>query len=701
MKAFAPSLICNVLLLLSILLPRDAFANPAEQSIIMFRQLSTTEGLSNNSITALCRDSRGFLWVGTASGLNRYDSYTFQQYYQDTDNLPDDGISDIFEDRTGNIWVRTSQGYTIYDYQTGKFNQNSKDVLRQFNISCDTILRAGTEHKKKYLWAYDQSKIHLYDYQQKVTKIYPLMNSSIARLFVTDEYIYSIYNNGKLYSTNINSSLAQEISIPAQYNQYLENHLPRVHIDSNGGIWVYTYQNSLLLYKKNMQTEWREVKLPVFTEQFNRIRDIAEDGHGNIWLITSHLGAFIYQPQSGTLTNMSHDPLKSHTIASNNLSAIHIDWEGIVWIGNFKHGISYHAPQCQVFLNQKFWQHNDILSFCEDSLSMWYGTDGGGLMRQSRNALMPEQIKTPANVIVTIKKDSKNRIWIGSFQNGLICYDRGRITQYTTANSELKGNEVYGIQEDRHGYIWISTLNGYIQKLDTDTQKFQTVFNMQAYENINQLIYDGKDTLFAATSQGLLAIDAANNQCKFIYSNAGNQQPLKRQYLYALYRDSRNMLWMGGKQGLTCWNLNTDSIHYIDRSNGLPANMVTAINEDNNKQVWVGTSNGIARINLAQNLLSITTYDVTDGLTDNTVNERSLHKLKNGNILVGTPNGYTTIIPQEIVHNTYNAEVRTQILLSARNTERQVTRMRHRSHLERETPFLSTAILHIRFHRTG
>lgn len=93
-------LICYWTLFLSILLPYDTYAGPTEQSIVMFRQLSTTEGLSNNSINSLCRDSRGFLWVGTTSGLNRYDSYTFQQYYQDTDNLPDNSITDIFEDWT-------------------------------------------------------------------------------------------------------------------------------------------------------------------------------------------------------------------------------------------------------------------------------------------------------------------------------------------------------------------------------------------------------------------------------------------------------------------------------------------------------------------------------------------------------------------------------------------------------------------------
>ncbi|MCD8182217.1 MAG: response regulator [Bacteroides sp.] len=646
-----------MVLLLSTLFSYNARANSTEQSTIMFRQLSTTDGLSNNSINCLCRDSRGFLWVGTASGLNRYDSYTFQQYYQDTDNLPDNGITDIFEDWQGNIWVSSNQGYAIYDYQTGKFSQNSKAALQQFNIACDTIIKIGTDNKKKYLWTYDKSKIHLYDHQQNITKIYPLAEPSITKLFVTDTYIFSIYNSGKLYFTDINSSQTQEIPIPSQYKRFLEKHIPSVYIDHNDDIWIYTFQNSLLLYKKNMQTAWEEIKLPIHTEQFNRIRHIAEDTKGNIWLITSHLGGFIYQPQSGTLTNLSHDPMRSHTIASNNLNAIHIDREGIVWIGNFKQGISYYVPQSQVFLNQNLWQYKDMLSFCEDSLSIWYGTDGGGLMRQTAGEQMPERIPTPANVIVTIKKDSKHRLWLGSFQNGLICYDHGKITQYTTENSELLENDIYGIQEDKYGYIWISTLGGCIQKLDVKSRKFRTVFNRQGTMNIRELLYTGNDFLYAATSLGLITVDIDSGKCRFIYSNAAQKQVLKKLNLYTVYKDSRNILWMGGTQGLTYWNLNTDSICYMDRSNCLLANLVTAIGEDNNKQIWVGTCNGITRINLAQNPFSMTGYNVSDGITANDVNERALYKLKNGNILVGTSNGYTTIIPQEIVHNTYNAEV--------------------------------------------
>jgi signal transduction histidine kinase/DNA-binding response OmpR family regulator/streptogramin lyase len=629
-----------------------------ERNDIMFRQLSTSQGLLNNNVTALCRDSRGFLWIGTASGLNRYDSYTFQQYQQDGDSLPDNSISDLFEDHTGNVWIATSRGYAIYDYRTGRFSQDTSSALRQLSVACDTLINAGTGFKKRYLWAHDDTKIYLHDHGRGMTKIYPLLEASVTKIFVTAEFVYSIYNSGRVYRTNVSSSLTQRIAIPERYDNLIARHSPRVYVDSNDGIWIYTFENSLLLYKKNMQTEWEEVRLPVRAEQFNRIRDIAEDDSGNIWIITSHLGGFIYQPAAGTLTNFTNDPLRSHTIASNNLNAIHIDREGIVWIGNFKHGISYYAPHSQVFLNQRFeGETSDILAFCEDSLDLWYGTDGGGLMGQRRGEPMPRQVGTPANVIVTIRKDSRGRLWLGSFQNGLISYDRGKIRQYTIGNSGLMGNDVYGIQEDKDGHIWIGTLNGCVQRLDVEKGEFHTVLDMRDKINISELLWGNDETLYAATSRGLMAIDVNNSQCRFVRQNAGGTRPIKSQHLYTLYKDSRDMLWMGGTQGLTCWDLATDSVTYIDQAGGLPTNLVTAIHEDNNKQIWVGTCNGIVRINLAQEPLSITRYDVTYASTANSVNERSIYRLRNGNILVGSPDGYTTIVPQEIARDTYKGEI--------------------------------------------
>lgn len=627
------------------------------QNDIVFRHLSISEGLSNNSVNCLCRDSRGFIWIGTAFGLNRYDSYSFQRYYDYNSGLPGNGIRNIFEDPEGDIWLDTHKGYCIYQYVTGKFSTDLPAKLRKYDIPCDSINHAGTDRTKKFLWCNDNEKLYLYNHATKVTKAFPLLSKYITSVCVTNEYVYTLYGNGDFYSIHINSSQTRAIDIPARYKERLNGAYPEAYTDNNGGIWVHTFLNSLLLYKKNVEEEWQEVILSDKVEPFNRIRSIAEDSNGNVWLITSHLGAFIYHPKSGTLTNLVHYPFQSHTIASNNLYALHIDQDGIVWIGNFKHGVSYYVPQSQVFLNYRFPDYNDILNFREDDSYLWYGTDGGGLMRYSRKEGVSEKIPLPANVIVTLKTDSKGRMWLGCYQNGLICYDHGRITQYTTANSELLENDVYGIQEDGRGYIWLSTLNGGMHRLNPASGEMQTVFARKDAINIRELLYMGNDTLYAATSLGLMRINTANCHYEFIRSNRTGTQPLEEMNLYAICRDTRNILWMGHTKGLTYWNLDTDSVCILDQNHGLPINMVKAIIEDNNRQMWVGTCNGIVRINLSQRPLSIVSYGVGDGMISDDVNERAMYKAKDGNILVGTPNGMISIVPQEIMRGDYNAKV--------------------------------------------
>lgn len=132
MKQLLLFLICNLAFLLTVQ------GNSAEiPPAVMFKQLSTTEGLSNNSVRSIYRDNRGFLWVGTESGLNKYDGYSFQQYYQNNSDLPDDAISEIFEGPDDNVWIRTSSGYSIYNIRP----VNSTMTINPYSMGCKSPVK--------------------------------------------------------------------------------------------------------------------------------------------------------------------------------------------------------------------------------------------------------------------------------------------------------------------------------------------------------------------------------------------------------------------------------------------------------------------------------------------------------------------------------------------------------------------------------
>lgn len=389
--------------------------------------------------------------------------------------------------------------------------------------------------------------------------------------------------------------------------------------------------------------------------QYNRIQRILDIGNGNVWILTSHKGLFIYNTLNKSITNLTHTPLKQHTIASNNLSTIYQDKDGIVYIGNFKHGISYYSPMSQIILCNKSPEYNDILTFCKDTDQefIYYGTDGTGLIRQSLASDLYEKIPTPANIVVDLSIDSKDRLWIGTYQKGLLCYSKGKIKQYTVSNSHLLENNVYTVKVDKYGYIWIGTMRGYVQRLNPETEEFDTVLYRPGEFFIRDMYYDSDKYLYVASNGGLIIIDTENQT----YSLFDEDNHFSEKNILTVYKDSRNLLWIGHSHGISVWDQKNDSILFLDQKSGLATNFVKAIIEDNNKQMWIGTGNGISRVQIVNGKYYIVNYTIKDGLICNDTNIHAILKLDNGNILIGTPKGYQTIIPQEILATDYHANI--------------------------------------------
>lgn len=309
----------------------------------------------------------------------------------------------------------------------------------------------------------------------------------------------------------------------------------------------------------------------------------------------------------------------------------------------------------QIILCNKSPEYNDILTFCKDTDQefIYYGTDGTGLIRQSLASDLYEKIPTPANIVVDLSIDSKDRLWIGTYQKGLLCYSKGKIKQYTVSNSHLLENNVYTVKVDKYGYIWIGTMRGYVQRLNPETEEFDTVLYRPGEFFIRDMYYDSDKYLYVASNGGLIIIDTENQT----YSLFDEDNHFSEKNILTVYKDSRNLLWIGHSHGISVWDQKNDSILFLDQKSGLATNFVKAIIEDNNKQMWIGTGNGISRVQIVNGKYYIVNYTIKDGLICNDTNIHAILKLDNGNILIGTPKGYQTIIPQEILATDYHANI--------------------------------------------
>lgn len=619
----------------------------SKQNPYMFRHITTQDGLTSNSITSLFRDSRGFLWVGTSAGLSRYDSYNFLTFKEEEIRKNSSNILDIFEDWNGHIWVESGNGYSFFDYGTDKFSDDHQAFLKGIHIVTDTIYKMGVCQKKDILWAYDNQSLFVYRKSQDVTKKINIGNAPISDACQWNEYLFLMSSNGNLRAVNTNSFSVADIDIPNWIRPILDGQSPKLFVDGNGGIWMHTLNHGRVFYKKNHGTEWEEIHLTTEQSLFNRVQDIKEDNDGNIWIITSHQGGFVLKPGSPIIQQITHNPLQPQTVSSNNLTAICIDKDGIVWLGSFKKGISFYSPQAQVFMSYRIMPNSDVISFLEENGNIWLGTDGNGLLQQNATTEQPQSVNIQANIIQTIKKDELDNLWIGTFQNGIIKYHEGKVEKFTAENSDLASDIIYGLEPDMNGTLWIATLDGSIQKMDIKTGKIEKTCS-NPY-NIRDIIYDGAKTIYAATSRGLVAFDTETLKSELLVKTST--------FIVDLLKDHKNNIWMASSQGLTFYNTETRETKILTTADGLSANNVTAIAEDDNQQLWVGTANGVNRLKWDTKAFKIVHYYQADGIASNNINERAIYKQSNGNLMIGTPYGYTIAIPQNIVSNTYNAKV--------------------------------------------
>src|SRR5574344_1680786 len=148
---------------------------------IKFRRIEMKDGLSNSRINCIFKDSRGFMWFGTTSGLNRYDGYKFKKFFlnnNDSISIPSNNITSLSEDKDGFLWMNTSLGYTIYDPLTETFNNNIKMWMRARGMSGNPDQVLIDRHKDMWLNIYGKgcyyynptSKKSIFFSQHKGTK---------------------------------------------------------------------------------------------------------------------------------------------------------------------------------------------------------------------------------------------------------------------------------------------------------------------------------------------------------------------------------------------------------------------------------------------------------------------------------------------------------------------------------------------------
>lgn len=638
-----------------------SFQSIIGQSSYVFHHLETSEGLSNNNVRTILRDSYGFLWVGTESGLNRYDGYEFKVFAMHpsvSNALPTDDILGLQEDGLGNIWIDLGYAYMVYKRDKDSFLSGTKELLLTLGIKSDNSAKIFVD-KDKNLWIFNKKKVFFHNIKKKTTAVFKSKISLNKDISITDngEFLYAIDDSGTCLKLNRKTGVFTFVALPNFIKQDVANANGTIYSDSKKGLWLYSYKNEQVFYKKNADEEWKSYKLISGLKTVsNAISSISENQFGQIWIGTDHKGLFVYDKEQDLFKNVVYNPWIETGLASNSVSCLYKDNNETIWVGYNKKGLSFYHESFRNFINFRHPECSDVSSMMEDYHgNIWLGTDGNGLYIKEKNSEIVRKLPLPNMAIISILEDKKKRIWFGTYQKGLFCYENGKITQYTTKNSKLTSNNIWSLKEDRNGNVWIGSLGGKIQVLQSGSDNFSSVitpFDYTVY--VQDMFYDGGDKMYIGTVYGIIVIDILNYKDTFYQGNKkGNQSFAQNNQVSNIYKDKRGLLWLGSNEGLTIWNKTKDKLYYINKEKGLCDNSIKGIIEDNLNNIWVTTSNGLSILTVTsapngEFTFSSKNYSVKDGLMDNYFNSHAICKLQNGDILLGNAVGYTILNPNKM-----------------------------------------------------
>ena len=665
--------LCSFLLL--ILLPLGVQAILPD---IKFRRLDTRDGLSNSQVNYVYRDSRGFVWFGTAYGLNRYDGYRFKTFYsnkRDTTSMRDNFTDEIMEAYDGKLWLKQGMNYCIYDPVTERFERNVSRELSEYGIT-GGVERLYIDCKQRF-WVkcYDDG---VYCYNPKTKKL-----SHIQRGYEKGQFnptygisTFSSYGNKVVLSTYQGElvMLDGEKGVIEWESTWIRDHGgPRnqeykVFIDQQHNVWTTCLGNTYVYIAREQRwypslmdlMKARHIDNP---PQKLEIWDVKADRRGWLWVATDHDGVFVINLNGHEYRQFLNNKFDQSTISENTAKHICVDRVGRVWIGTYKNGVNLYLEGTA---SMKSLELGDINTVSEDRYgNYWIGTNDRGILvyNPKSNELLrqytTQSSSLSSNIMVGSHCASDGSIWFGSYNGGLVrCIpSKSNPAEATIVNyrsetgSGLAINNVWSVTEDRWHRIWIATLGGGIQMLDLKTGKFRswTAENAKLPSNyLTSVWWIKKGWLMVGTSWYYCFVNPVTGKLANRVIPDDPNVSVNTGSTVCVMEDSRGLIWQGSTSGAAVYDPHTQRVFLLDMTTGLMGSSVCSIVEDQGHMMWVVTDHGVSKVIPEQQedgtwQFTVRSYTSSDGLQKGTYNQRSAFLTRGGLLLVGGQGGLDVI----------------------------------------------------------
>lgn len=665
-----------------------------------FKQLNIEDGLSQSRISAIVQDSKGFIWIGTEDGLNRYDGYEFRIFTfdpKDSNSIANNVIFSLAAGDSGNLWIGTSfAGLNMYDAKSGKFTAYRHDPNDPHSISSNRVNDIYRDTDGNLWIATTGSGFDFFEVKTK--------------------------------------QFTRHVHDPQNQNSVSGDKVLFIYKDSRSSVWIGT-ENGLDRFYPATNTFRRYKYSATDSDGINspHVRSIHEDRQGKIWFGTAGGGLNRFDPQTETFSHIYLGPNGAEN-RQNWVSAIHEDRSGLLWVGTWGGGlfqIDRHSNININFTNNP----NDVTTLSQDFITkifedktgeIWIGTDLNGVSKIDRSATKFKTISTlqrnnlsiPISQIRSFWEDDDGILWLGS-EGGLYRIDRrnnsSKIYRHVPGSSNsLAGNQVRSIYQDQTGIFWLGTDRG-LNRFDPKREKFSTIYvnpddphdpvnfiNYRIFElstmpgviwfgsnggglcrysiksgeleqyqhegqvlatqqlNFSRTLYHYKkdpNIIWVGAFGGLTKFYIREETLKGFVNNPNNSNSLSSNNIMGFYEQNDGTLLIatyGG--GINYFDPETENFEVLTTSNSdLPSNSIYGFLPDNNGYLWISSNRGISKFDPKKRTFK--NYTVEDGLQSDEFNGGAYYQSKSGEMFFGGINGINAFYPESITDNVYKPQI--------------------------------------------
>ncbi|HWB91462.1 MAG TPA: two-component regulator propeller domain-containing protein [Puia sp.] len=655
----------------------------AQQPRLRFSHLSGEQGLSNSTIEAICQDNRGFMWIGTRDGLNRYDGHAILVYRNDpadSGSLSDSYIRCIYEDRGHELWVGTMNGLNRFDPYHGRFTRWKHKNSDSGSLSNNNISAILEDHGGRLWIATSGGGLNLLDRKTGRCRRYrmgggpgSLRDDRILCLLEDRSGLIWVGTQSGLDLFHPETGQFTAMENPAATNAS-GNTVIAMQEDRQGNLWLGTEDDGLYLFDplRRSFTRYGHSDKDVRSLGNNMIKCMLVDRKGQLWAGSINGGLNLFHAPGGNFFHYAYEPGNGTSLSQRTISALYEDRQGNLWVGTHRGGINVYSPGIEKFELYRqepsagSLSYSDVKTFAEDRTgNIWVGTDGGGLdlflrdqhvFRHYRNDPYNER-SLGSNAVLDVMQDREGRLWVSTWGGGLNLFDpaHGTFTRFQNNPNDphsISSNFVQKTMEDYAGNLWVATYYGGLELFDVSHRSFRRVIDDPSGKtsisgkDIVSLLEDREGRIWIGTDDGGLNCYHPDTRHFTHYFDSEERVPDLR----VLFADSKGRVWVGQK-GLYLLDAERDSFRLFTSRAGLANEFIKGMADDGQGNLWIATSNGLTQLN--PETYAFKKYNTGDGLQDLEFEANAFLKTKDGQMYFGGINGFNCFYPASIRANPY------------------------------------------------